>query len=198
MSESELKESTTWLTKLSQLLLREPQDLQQLMALLRDAEQRKLFNADALAMLEGVLQVSDMRVHDVKIGRDKMITLHIDQTTEQHLDTIIQASHSRFPLFDTNGNEVIGIIHAKDVLKLIVTRQPFNLSAIMRKPIFIPENKRLDVLLKEFRINRNHMAIVIDEYGSITGLITIEDVLEQIVGDIQDEFDPYNEKTSSC
>lgn len=189
MSDPELKESNTWLTKLGQLLLREPQDRQQLMTLLRDAEQRQLFNADALAMLEGVLQVSDMRVGDVKIGRDKMVTLQMDQTTAQHLKIITQASHSRFPLLNAHGNEVMGIVHAKDVLKLMVAGQPFHVSTIMRKPTFIPESKRLDVLLKEFRVNRNHMAIVVDEYGSIVGLITIEDVLEQIVGDIRDEFD---------
>lgn len=184
----------SWFTKLSLFLLREPKDQEQLISLLRDANERDLINDDALAMLEGVLQVSKMQVKDIMITRDKMVALNVNDSKETFLNTIITTGHSRFPVFNNNQEEVIGIAYAKDVLKLIVQNEPILLANLVRKAVIIPETKRLDILLKEFRINRYHMAIIVDEFGGVTGLVTIEDVLEQIVGDIKDEFDT-REKT---
>lgn len=188
---TETKEKS-WLERLSIALLREPQDREQLVALLRDAQQRELLDADALAMIEGVLQVSNMKVRDVMIPRSQMVALKHDAKLEQIIPTVIESNHSRFPVIGESRDDILGILLAKDLLAFHYGKdegKPFEIAHVMRPAIFVPESKRLDVLLREFRLNHNHMAIVVDEYGGIAGLVTIEDVLEQIVGEIEDEYD---------
>ncbi|MBZ0070308.1 MAG: CBS domain-containing protein [Gammaproteobacteria bacterium] len=180
----------SWFDRLSQALLREPRDREQLVGLLRDAQQRDLLDADALGMIESVLQVSEMQVRDVMIPRAQMVVVNRDATTEEMLPTIIESSHSRFPVINDSRDEVVGILLAKDLLRYRFDGDiSFDIKDVMRPAVFIPESKRLNVLLKEFRASHNHLAIVVDEYGGVAGIVTIEDVLEQIVGDIEDEHD---------
>ena len=169
----------------------EPQDRDQLVELLRDAEQRNLLNPDALAMIEGVLQVSEMQVRDIMIPRSQMVVIERDAELEEFLPMIIEAAHSRYPVIGESKDEIIGMLLAKDLLPYTAggAANNFELREILRRAVFVPESKRLDVLLKEFRSSRNHMAIVVDEYGGVAGIVTIEDVLEQIVGEIEDEYD---------
>ena len=158
---------------------------------MRDAQRRALFDADALAMIEGVLQVSEMQARDIMIPRSQMEVLNRDSSLEQMLPVIVDTGHSRFPVIGETRDEVVGILLAKDLLRYFVTgsEEAFNIREVLRPAVFIPESKRLNVLLKEFRANRNHIAIVVDEYGGVAGMVTIEDVLEQIVGEIEDEHD---------
>ncbi len=181
----------SWLERLSQALLREPQDREQLVTLLRDAEQRHLLDAQALAMIEGVLQISDMQVRDIMVPRTQMVVIEEHAELQDFLPMVIESGHSRFPVIGENKDEVVGILLAKDLLAYSseITQSHFNKREILRPAVFVPESKRLDKLLQEFRHNRNHMAMVVDEYGGIAGLVTIEDVLEQIVGEIEDEYD---------
>lgn len=181
----------SWFERLGQVLMGEPQDREQLIELLRDAEQRNLLNPDALAMIEGVLQVSEMQVRDIMIPRSQMITLERDASYDELLPTVVDSAHSRFPVIGENKDEVVGMLLAKDLLPHSIEgrRGTFNVRELLRPAVFVPESKRLDVLLKEFRSSRNHMAMVVDEYGGVAGLVTIEDVLEQIVGEIEDEHD---------
>ena len=174
----------------------EPQDKEQLIELLRDARQRQLMDTDALSMMEGVLQVSDLQVRDIMIPRAEMVSLRRDDPLDKILQVAVKSAHSRFPVIGDDKGEVVGILLAKDLLSFCVDaeRRSFNLRELLRSAVFVPESKRLNVLLKEFRASRNHMAIVVDEYGSAAGLVTIEDVLEQIVGEIDDEHD-YDEGT---
>ena len=175
----------SWLYKLTHLLSREPHSQSQLIDILRDAEQRHLLDQDALQMIEGVLAVADKKVRDVMIPHPQMIVIEADAKPADALPVIIHSQHSRFPVIGDTPDTVIGILLAKDLLPALVeqkTKESF-IRDFIRPPIFIPESKRLDVLLKEFRQNRNHMAIVVDEYGMTSGLITIEDVLEEIVGE---------------
>lgn len=183
--------SRSWLERLSQALLREPQDREQLVELLRDAEQRNLLDAQALAMIEGVLQISEMQVRDIMVPRAQMVIVEEKTELKDFLPAVIESGHSRFPVIGENKDEVIGILLAKDLLAYsnAETQSNFNMREILRPAVFVPESKRLDKLLQEFRRNRNHMAIVVDEYGGVAGLVTIEDVLEQIVGEIEDEYD---------
>ncbi|WP_455208209.1 HlyC/CorC family transporter [Kaarinaea lacus] len=185
------EQQRNWFEILSQALLREPKDRSELTRLLRDAQQRNLLDFDALSMIEGVLEVSEMQVRDVMIPRTQMAVININDKPEQFLPLIIESAHSRFPVIGDNRDEVLGILLAKDLLPYFAQqdRQEFNIRDQLRPAVFIPESKRLNVLLRDFRANRNHMAIVVDEYGGIAGLVTIEDVLEQIVGDIEDEHD---------
>jgi magnesium and cobalt transporter len=176
------------LERISMLLLREPEDREQLITLLHSAYERNLLDADALSMIEGVLQVSDMQVRDVMIPRSQMDVVDISQPPEKFIPFVIQTAHSRFPVVDQGKDNVIGILLAKDLLRFYAGEE-FNVRDMLRPAVFIPESKRLNVLLKEFRANRNHIAIVVDEYGGVAGLVTIEDVLEQIVGEIEDEYD---------
>lgn len=180
-----------WFEILSQALTREPKDRIELTRLLRDAQQRNLLDFDALSMIEGVLEVSEMQVRDVMIPRTQMVVINIEDPTEQFLPLIVESAHSRFPVIGDNRDEVLGILLAKDLLPYFAQKKQQTLSIrdLLRPAVFIPESKRLNVLLRDFRANRNHMAIVVDEYGGIAGLVTIEDVLEQIVGDIEDEHD---------
>jgi magnesium and cobalt transporter len=177
-----------WLDRLSALLLREPEDREQLVQLLHSAYENSLLDADALSMIEGVLQVSEMQVRDIMIPRSQMDVIDITDPPEKFIPHVIETAHSRFPVIDENKDDVIGILLAKDLLRYYAG-EDFDVRDMLRPAVFIPEAKRLNVLLKEFRSNRNHIAIVVDEYGGVAGMVTIEDVLEQIVGDIEDEYD---------
>ncbi len=176
------------LERLSSILLREPEDREQLVQLLHSAFERRLLDAEALSMIEGVLQVSETQVRDVMIPRSQMDMLDVADSPGEFIPFVIETSHSRFPVFEDNRDNVIGILLAKDLLRFYAEEE-FNVREMLRPAVFVPEAKRLNVLLKEFRANRNHIAIVVDEYGGVSGLITIEDVIEQIVGDIEDEYD---------
>lgn len=177
------------LERLSALIMREPEDREQLIELLRSAYERNLLDADALAMIEGVMQVSEMQARDIMVPRSQMDVIDINESPGQFIPMVIQTAHSRFPVIGTNKDDVLGILLAKDLLRYYAGEEEFNVREMLRPAVFIPEAKPLNVLLKEFRKNRNHIAIVVDEYGGVSGLITIEDVLEQIVGDIEDEYD---------
>ncbi len=177
------------LERLSALIMREPEDREQLLELLRSAHERALLDADALSMIEGVLQVSEMQVRDIMVPRAQMDVIDINEGPERFVPGVIATAHSRFPVIDRNRDHVIGILLAKDLLRYYAGEEEFNVRDMLRPAIFIPESKALNVLLREFRASRNHMAIVVDEYGGVAGLVTIEDVLEQIVGDIEDEYD---------
>lgn len=181
-------EKPNWLERLSHFLLREPDDREQLVELLHASFEKHLLDADALAMIEGVLQVSETQVRDVMIPRSQMDVIDISKTPEEFIPFVIETAHSRFPVIDDDKNDIIGILLAKDLLRYYAG-EDFDVRDMLRPAVFIPESKRLNVLLKEFRSNRNHIAIVVDEYGGVAGMITIEDVLEQIVGDIEDEYD---------
>jgi magnesium and cobalt transporter len=177
-----------FLERLSSLLLREPEDREQLLELLHSAYERNLLDADALTITEGALAASDTSVRDVMVPRAQMDVVDIDEPIGKIVTYVINAAHSRFPVVEGGKDNVIGILLAKDLLRL-QTEENFNLRDWLRPAVFIPESKRLNVLLREFRVSRNHMAIVVDEYGGVAGVVTIEDVLEQIVGDIEDEYD---------
>ena len=179
------------LERLSHFLLREPEDREQLVELLHSAYENHLMDSDSLAMIEGVLQVSEMQVRDIMIPRSQMDVIDITHPPESFIPHVIETAHSRFPVIEDNKNDVIGILLAKDLLRYYAG-EDFDVRDMLRPAVFIPESKRLNVLLKEFRSNRNHIAIVVDEYGGVAGMVTIEDVLEQIVGDIEDEYD-YDE-----
>ena len=179
----------TWLERLGALLMREPEDREQLIELLRSSYERNLLDSDALSMIEGVLQVSELQARDIMIPRAQMDAIDIGEAPDKFIPLVIQTGHSRFPVIEGNKDDVIGILLAKDLLRYYAGEEEFNVRDMLRPAVFIPEAKRLNVLLKDFRANRNHMAIVVDEYGGVAGLVTIEDVLEQIVGDIEDEYD---------
>lgn len=180
---------SSWLERVSALVLREPGDREQLLALLHSAFERNLFDSDALSMIEGVIQVSEMQARDIMVPRSQMDVIDINETPDKFIPLIIETAHSRFPVTENDKNNVIGILLAKDLLRYYAEEEEFHVRDMLRPVVFIPESKRLNVLLKDFRSNRNHIAIVVDEYGGVAGLITIEDVLEQIVGEIEDEHD---------
>ncbi len=188
---SKLSNKPSLLERLSHFLLREPEDREQLVELLHSAYENNLMDADSLSMIEGVLQVSEMQVRDIMIPRSQMDVIDITDPPEVFIPHVIETAHSRFPVIEDNKNDVIGILLAKDLLRYYAGEE-FEVRDMLRPAVFIPEAKRLNVLLKEFRSNRNHIAIVVDEYGGVAGMVTIEDVLEQIVGDIEDEYD-YDE-----
>jgi magnesium and cobalt transporter len=176
------------LERISTLLLREPEDRDQLLELMRGAFERNLFDGDALAIIEGALQVSEMQVRDIMVPRAQMDVIDVDDPPAKIAEAVIAATHSRFPVVGENKDDVIGILLAKELLRYFAGKE-FDLRDTLRPAVFVPESKRLNVLLREFRASRNHMAVVVDEYGGVAGLVTIEDVLEQIVGDIEDEYD---------
>lgn len=184
---SESKKSKL-IERLSHFLLRGPEDREQLFELLKSSYEKNLMDADSLSMIEGVLQVSEMQVRDIMIPRSQMDVIDISHSPEKFIPFIIATAHSRFPVIEDDKNDVIGILLAKDLLKYYAG-DDFEIRDMLRPAIFIPESKRLNVLLKEFRSSRNHIAIIVDEYGGVSGMVTIEDVLEQIVGEIEDEFD---------
>ncbi|HKQ83203.1 MAG TPA: transporter associated domain-containing protein [Steroidobacteraceae bacterium] len=180
-----------WLRRLTGSLSNDPRDLEELMEVLSQARKRGVIDPDAFAMLEGVLDVLELQVRDIMVPRSQMVTVNRDDAPEQILPVVIESGHSRFPVIGEDRDQVVGVLLAKDLLRYFAAggQKDFNIKECLRPAAFIPESKRLNVLLKEFRVSHNHMAIVVDEYGGVAGLITIEDVLEQIVGDIDDEYD---------
>jgi len=186
----DLNATGRWLKKITQSL-GEPQDREDLVSILRAANERGVIDDDACTMLEGVLEVADLQVRDIMVPRAQMVSVRRDDPPSRILPTVVESGHSRFPVMDEDRDDIVGILLAKDLLRLTTApaRERFDIREYMRPAVFVPESKRLNVLLKEFRRSRNHMAIVVDEYGGVAGLCTIEDVIEQIVGEIDDEFD---------
>lgn len=181
----------SWIDKLKEVFTESVDDQEDLVQILRRAQRDKIIDVESLSIIEGALQVNDMQVRDIMIPRTQLVTVQADAPLEEILPVIIAAQHSRFPVIGENLDDVLGVLLAKDLLPLAFDRdfRNFSLKDVLRPATFVPESKRLNVLLKEFRENRNHMAVVIDEYGDVAGLCTIEDVLEQIVGEIEDEHD---------
>ncbi|WP_420476740.1 HlyC/CorC family transporter [Noviherbaspirillum sp. ST9] len=178
--------------RLTALISPEPENREELLKILQEAHERNLIDADALSMIEGVFQVSDLSARDIMVPRPQMDVIDINKPIEEWLPLVLQTAHSRFPAVDGDRDKVVGILLAKDLLRYYA-EESFDVRDMLRPAVFIPESKQLNVLLRDFRANRNHMAIVVDEYGGVAGLLTIEDVLEQIVGDIEDEYD-YDEE----
>lgn len=181
----------SWFDRVSQLFQGEPQNREELVEVIHDAEMRELISEDTREMIKGVLEVSDLRVRDIMIPRAQIVAVQINNSVEELLSTIISSAHSRFPVVNEDKDHIEGILLAKDLLPYAFNNSetPFALEKVLRPAVVVPESKRVDVLLKEFRSQRYHMAIVVDEYGGVSGLVTIEDILEEIVGDIEDEFD---------
>ena len=199
--------SRTWLERIGHAFSGEPRDRNELITILRQAHEKQLIDTNALGMIEGVLEIQELRVRDIMLPRSQMVVIEQNMPLKDILPIVIQTVHSRFPVIGENKDEVLGILLAKDLLNYKLQdyakeqvpgapreKHVFNIREILRPAVFVPESKRLDVLLQEFRINRNHMAVVIDEYGGVTGLVTIEDVLEEIVGDIEDEYDTEDDQ----
>lgn len=184
------EDETTWFARLKQFLQGEPQDHEELVDLLRDAQIRSLINSETLAIIEGALLFSKMRARDIMLPKNQMACINQNDGYQKIIQYITQTGHSRFPVTGNNTDEIVGILHAKDLLRYQADSiEHFNLFDICRQVTFIPESRPLDSLLSEFRSNKNHMAIVVDEYGEVSGFVTIEDIIEQIIGDIEDEFD---------
>ncbi len=186
-----------WLKRITQSITGEPRDRAQLLEMLNEAGQRGLIDEDALTMIEGVLDVADTQVRDIMIPRSQMVVVQRDDSPQDILPVVVESGHSRFPVTGADRDEVVGILLAKDLLKLFASAQTeeFDIKEFLRPAVVVPESKRLNVLLKEFRLSHNHMAIVIDEYGGVAGLVTIEDVIEQIIGEIDDEYDVEDDQT---
>jgi len=185
---------STWVEKIGKVFSNQPRDLEELKALLKEACEDGIVDADALARMEGALEVSETQVRDAMIPRSQMVVVQNDSRLDEFLPWIVKSGHSRFPVIGEDKDEVIGILLAKDLLPHLASgAESFDLADTIRPPVVIPESKRLNMLLRDFRASRNHMAIVVDEYGGVSGLITIEDVLEEIVGEIDDEYDEEEE-----
>jgi len=187
-------EKKSWFNKLIQFFQETPQDREDLIEVLKNAEQNTLINPELLSMMEGVMHISELHARDIMVARPQMVVVNDEMGFGEMLASIVESGHSRFPVIGDNRDDIEGIVLAKDLLHFTALNAQdqslkFEIKDFLRPAAIIPESKRLDTLLKEFRTNRNHMAIVVDEYGSVAGLVTIEDVLEQIVGDIEDEFD---------
>jgi magnesium and cobalt transporter len=181
-----------WLRQIGMSLAGPPRDRDELLDVLREAQENDLLDVDALWMMQGVLRVSELQVRDIMVSRSQMVVIDSDAEVADILAAAIESGHSRFPVIGESRDEVTGILLAKDMLRLAESDQgsaDFSLDSVLRAPVFVPEAKRVNVLLKEFKASRNHMAVVVDEYGGVAGLVTIEDALEQIVGDIDDEYD---------
>jgi magnesium and cobalt transporter len=185
---SDTKPQRSLFERLTALISPEPENRAELLDILHDAHERNLIDADALSMIEGVFQVSDLSARDIMVPRSQMDVIDLTEPIEQWMPLVLHTAHSRFPAIEGDRDKVVGILLAKDLLRYYA-EESFDVRGMLRPAIFIPESKRLNVLLRDFRANRNHMAIVVDEYGGVAGLLTIEDVLEQIVGDIEDEYD---------
>jgi magnesium and cobalt transporter len=185
---SDAKRHRSLFERLTALISPEPENRAELLEILHDAHQRNLIDADALSMIEGVFQVSDLSARDIMIPRSQMDMVDISKPIEAWLPMVLETAHSRFPAVEGERDKVAGVLLAKDLLRYYA-EESFDVRDMLRPAVFIPESKPLNVLLRDFRANRNHMAIVVDEYGGVAGLLTIEDVLEQIVGDIEDEYD---------
>lgn len=183
-------DASSWFMRLKQFLQVEPQNKEQLISLLRDAHARALIDSETLAMIEGAILFAQMKTRDIMLPKKQMTSITHDAQLHEVIAIVNQSGHSRFPVTGDNKDEIIGILHAKDLLRFQAqAHADFDLQDIVRQTTFVPESKRLDVLLSEFRANRNHMAIVVDEYGGVAGFVTLEDIIEQIIGDIEDEFD---------
>ncbi|WP_028294713.1 HlyC/CorC family transporter [Oceanobacter kriegii] len=196
MSEDRSGQPRSWLEKLTDLFSDDPQSRQDIKMIVREAAERSIVDSDTLNILEGALQVSEMQVRDIMVPRSQVVSIQIDESLQDLLPRVIESAHSRFPVLDEDESEVLGVMLAKDLLPLLLEQgAEFNLRDLLRPTTFVPESKRLNVLLREFRATRNHLAVVVDEFGGIAGLVTIEDVLEQIVGDIEDEHD-FDEEES--
>ena len=195
-SDIEIKAQRSWVERLGQALQGELKDREQLMVVLNEAYKNNVIDHEAFSMIDGALQVAEMQVRDIMLPRSQMIVLEMDLTEEELMNTVIASAHSRFPVIGDSKDEVVGILLAKDLLPHLISGadKKLNIREVLRPAVFIPESKRLNVLLKEFRSTRNHIAIVVDEYGGVAGMVTIEDVLEQIVGEIEDEHD-FDEDT---
>jgi magnesium and cobalt transporter len=191
MMAKDLNATGRWLKRITQSFSGEPQDREELLAVLREAGERGLIDSEALTMLEGVLEVGDIQVRDIMVPRAQMVCVRREDPSQTIMPIVVESGHSRFPVMDGDRDDIVGILLAKDLLRLCISDQDerFDIREYMRPAVFVPESKRLNVLLKDFRRNRHHMAIVVDEYGGVAGLVTIEDVMEQIVGEIDDEFD---------
>ena len=185
----------SWVEKISHLLTGEPQDLDDLLEILREARENHLLDNDALSMIEGVLQVSKMRVRDIMLPRVQMVVVPKEANLEDIYPLVIEFCHSRYPVIEDDRSNVVGILLAKDLLAHVLQNKSLTVEQLMRPAWVVPESKRLNVLLKELRTNGNHMAIVVDEYGQTAGLVTIEDLLEQIVGEIEDEHDEHEDES---
>ena len=190
----------TWLNRLAGVFSGEQNSRQKLIHLLRDAQQNEVLDADALGIIEGALQVADMQAREIMIPRSQVVMVKLGITAEELLRLAIDSGHSRFPVVGEGPDDVVGILLAKDLLSLSLQDSPgkFNLKDILRPCTAVPESKRVNVLLQEFRANRNHLAVVYDEHGGVAGIVTIEDVLEQIVGEIEDEYDVDEEDFIKC
>ncbi|CAI8736667.1 HlyC/CorC family transporter [Methylocaldum szegediense] len=189
MNEEQTGEHRSWLERIGLFFTGEPEDREDLMELLRAAQKRNLIEAEALSMIEGVMQVSELKVRDIMIPRAQMVVVSQDAELESVFPLVAESAHSRYPVIGEDRTEVVGILLVKDLLIHSLQDKTKLVKEIMRPAQFVPESKRLNVLLKEFRTTRSHMAIVVDEYGAAAGLVTIEDILEQIVGEIEDEHD---------
>ena len=191
MSVDRSSEHRSWLERITQAFVHEPRNREELLEVLQDAHENHLLDRQALSIVEGAIQVADLQARDIMVPRSQMVSIRADQSPREFLPMIIEAAHSRYPVIGEGPDDVLGILLAKDLVPMMLQQpdQPFDLRSVLRPVTFVPESKRLNVLLKEFRSTRNHMALVIDEYGGVAGLVTIEDVLEQIVGDIEDEHD---------
>ncbi len=181
----------SWFERLSHAFSGEPESREEIIQIMREAERREIIDADALSMIEGAIEVGDMQVRDIMVPRAQMTVVQADKSPEEFIADVIESGHSRFPVIGDTRDDIVGILLAKDLLSYFARpgNETFELNDVLRRAVFIPESKRLNVLLREFRALRNHMAIVADEYGGVAGLVTIEDVLEQIVGEIDDEHD---------
>lgn len=184
------KQDRSWLDKLLHAFSAEPKSREELMDIIKDAANNQLLDQEALSIIEGALDVSSLQAREIMVPRSQIVAVRIDDTPQEFLPKIIESGHSRFPVIGESADDIRGILLAKDLLRLLLdNQQSFNLESILRPANIIPESKRVNVLLREFREQRYHMALVIDEYGGISGLLTIEDILEEIVGDIEDETD---------
>jgi magnesium and cobalt transporter len=196
MSDQSTGNTGRWLKRITQSMSGEPRDLAELIEDLREASERGLFNGDALVMLEGVLAVADMQVRDIMVPRSQMVFVERDESPEKLVQLVVESGHSRFPVIGEDRDQILGILLAKDLLRVKIDGgEHFEIREYMRPVVFVPESKRLNVLLKEFRLSHNHLAMVVDEYGGVCGLVTIEDVMEQIVGEIDDEHDVEDDQT---
>jgi magnesium and cobalt transporter len=196
MSDQSPGSTGRWLRRITQSMAGEARDLPELIENLREASGRGLFNSDALAMIEGVLTVADMQVRDIMVPRAQMVFVERDAPPDKLVELMVESGHSRFPVIGEDRDQILGILLAKDLLRLQVDDgESFDIREYMRPVVFVPESKRLNVLLKEFRLSHNHLAMVVDEYGGVCGLVTIEDVIEEIVGEIDDEHDVEEDQT---
>lgn len=194
---SEDRSSKPWFERIINAFTDEPKSRQQIKEIVREAEQGQTLDPEALSIIEGALQVSEMQVRDIMVPKSQIVMVQAEQQPDEFLPLIIDSAHSRFPVISENEEEVQGVLLAKDLLPLLHkgNLEKFQMKEVLRPATFVPESKRLNILLKEFRATRNHMAVVVDEYGSIAGIVTIEDVLEQIVGEIEDEHDVDEEES---